>query len=307
MVDSTSFYPSSQSEFNPRPSNTGVMEISSNGHLDYLAVTYPAKFPLKSILPNETHPDYQLTGHGRYGYRRALHNSLGVLVMDEGEERQGVHVVMSGEPLLALREMGITDREMSAHVVGMGGKVARLDVAIDIFGGALRPGDLEAAYLAGEVNTPARSGVRVYGVNVDGPSDTFYLGSRTSERFLRFYAKGVPVMGQQQVYMRLELELKKLRAQGVNAVLAVSDNSRAVINRAIHDYAPWPGNEEWSAVLAGHDVELPKLPRGDSDWQRWMKTQVIPSIVREQAEHPEENILHWVVEQIVAAMEGRDV
>jgi hypothetical protein len=304
-VNHTTYLPIEQiPRVTPNPSNTGVTGIRTFGHLDYLAVTFPANKPFSALLPPEIKPDFELTGRGRYGYRRAYQNTLGALLMADGDERQGMHVVLSGKPMETLRDRGITDRAMCQHILKEGGQVARLDVAIDIHAGKLRPADLERAYLAKEVKTVARSAERHYGINKGEAADTLYLGSRTSDRYLRFYAKeSEGEMGNKAVYMRLELELKKLRAQGVNAVISASDDTRAVINRAIHDYVTWDGSEEFTAVLAGHDVDLPSLPRGDTNWEAWMKTQVIPSMVRMQLTYPETNVTEWFLENFAAQLE----
>lgn len=288
---------------NPRPSNYGGNGVKTYGHLDYLAVTFPHDFPLQKVLPIEIKPSFEEAGRGRYGYRKAYRHKLGVLVMTDGEERQGTHVVMSGEPLGLLREQGLTDRQLCNHILDECGSVTRLDVAIDIHGGELRPADLEVAYLGGQVKTPAQSGVRVYGVNKEGPSDTFYLGSRTSDRYLRFYAKGGPEVDDPEVYMRLELELKKLRAMGANALIATQEDTRAVINAEIGNYVSWPENNEFTGVLVGGNVALPEVPRKQSDWERWIEAQVVPSMVRQQLEHPDKDILQFVVERYATMLE----
>lgn len=297
---------------NPRPSTTGVTDhaggLLSSGHLDYLAVTFPQNTPFDRLLPGGISPNFELTGRGRYGYRTAHRNSIGVQVMADGDARQGVHVILSGEPLEALRQVGITDRQMCWHVLSSGGKVARLDVAIDIYGGRLRPVDLEAAFDGGKLKTPAHQGKRWYGKNVARPDDMFAVGSRLSDRYLRFYLKeSEDEMGKKQQFMRVELEMKKGNATAVNAVLATSEQTRAVINALIADYVSWKDSEEWTAVLAGHDVVLPTLGRRATDWERWMLAQVIPSIVREQHERPNDNVIHWVVEQYIRMLGGPTV
>jgi len=279
----------------PRPSNTGVTEISTFAHIDYLSITYPANTKLNELLPPEIKNDFRSDSKTLYGYRSAYRNTLGVLVLANGPDRQGVHVVAGGAALALIRAQGLTDSYLCEYVAKHSGQASRLDVAIDIFGGTLRPADMELAYKNGGLRTRARAGQRIYGVNTQAVSDTFYLGSRTSDKYLRFYAKE-DIAPSKQTYMRLELELKKERARAMTTILAYNNRTRDVINQAIRDYIEWPTSKEFTDILQGDDINIPLRHRVETDWERWIRTQVVPSMVRQQLDFPERDILQYVVE-----------
>ncbi len=204
--------------------------------------------------------------------------------MTGADERQGQFLVLSGDTLGVLRASGLPDREIIAHVLSAGGKPARVDVAIDLFASSITPADMATAYDQKRLKTPARRGIRTYGIN--DPDDTFYLGSGQSERFFRAYDKGAQLgIKDGEAWLRLELECKRLRARGLAHVLASADNTRQVINRAIGDYVQMPDNDEFSQALSDQSGSLPEQGRKLPNTLRWLIEQVDPAIARYETEH----------------------
>src|SRR5258708_22529468 len=216
----------------------------SHGHLDWLGVTFPVSLRPNGMLPvTQSQADWRVEDRHNKNYPKTLVHETGAILMTGADERQGQFLVLSGDTLGVLRASGLPDREIIAHVLSAGGKPARVDVAIDLFASSITPADMATAYDQKRLKTPARRGIRTYGIN--DPYDTFYLGSGQSERFFRAYDKGAQLgIKDGEAWLRLELECNGLRARGLAHVRASADNTRQVINRASGAYVQSPANRE---------------------------------------------------------------
>lgn len=261
----------------------------SSGHVDWLAVTFPAH-----TQPNHTMPQslraftWVKKGKAANGYLTRMENELGAWLLTNGDERQGIHLVMPGEALSNSRSTGVTDRQLCQYVTENNGTLTRLDVAIDIMEGKLTAGELAKAYAEGCLKTPAKGATHVK--RILEPDETFYLGSRSSERFFRAYNKGAQVGILDMNWLRLELELKKVRANGVAHAIAGEQNTRSVINRAIGDYVTMPGNNEFNSVLSDKSGPMSQEGRKLHSTYKWLMEIVAPAMARYQADHMTEDV-----------------
>lgn len=261
----------------------------SSGHVDWLAVTYPA-----TVSPNGTLPlllsqsPWLKQSRGAHGYRSRLVNEIGASVMLDGDERQGTHLVLSGTALSYARAMGMTDRELCQHVVDNGGKASRLDVAINLYEANLIPSQIADAYVKKAIRTPAHSGVMITDIN--RPGSTFTLGNRLSQRYFRAYDKAAEQHVDHMAWLRLELECKKLWAQSLTAILASEPDTRGVINNAVRGYCDME-NDEYQAALKQQAGELPTEGRKVHKTFAWLMDVVAPAVARYQTEHPDEDVV----------------
>jgi DNA relaxase NicK len=262
----------------------------TSSHLDWLSITFEASTVLHATLPRlaAQFPWKQQAG-AAHGYRSRYTNELGVTVLADGSLQQGTHVVMGGQALSNIRDLGVSDRELCQHVLERGGKVARIDLAINLHGAELTVDDLATALKEKRLKTPARGGKHIKGI--DKPDNGLYIGGRQSERCFRAYDKNAEQhIVDAEAWLRLELECKKARARAVTAAVAQHDNTRTVINKAIGDYVSFPENGEYSAALADNDAIIPQVPRKLTETYRWLLEQVAPAMARYQSEHPDEDI-----------------
>lgn len=261
---------------------------TSNGHLDWLAVTYPVDTPVHHLLPGCI-GELPLHDEGRaiLGYRTRQVNEVGCVILSGGSERQGIHVINGGEALVGIREKEITDWEMATHCRDHYGRPTRLDVAIDLFEGRTKREDLVAMYSAGRVRTHARSAQVTKSLST--PEGTLYLGTRSSMRFFRAYDKGAQ-MNDPRAWLRLELECKKLQAQAMLEALSIQTDTRAVINRAIKQYVEFPDLPEIVEALREDNAVIPRVPRKMTNTLRWLLNQVAPALARYEHEHPDDNV-----------------
>lgn len=204
-----------------------------------------------------------------------------------GEARQGVHLILSGHSLEQMR-FDVPDADIVRHVLDGGGKITRLDVAVNIFDGELSPRQVAAAFETGKVQTPAHSGLLLRGIREQ--NEGFTLGSRTSERYLRCYDKAAEQKLSDCRWLRIELELKKRRANTLASVLARTPNTRSVINRAIEDFFKMPDNRELEEVLRDTAGPFPQENRKMTKTYEWLMNQVAPAMARYALEHPDEDI-----------------
>lgn len=167
---------------------------------------------------------------------------------------------------------------------------SRLDVAWDVHG--VTPAEPHAAFLAGDVVTRIHRGInpetgRMRGQdwrsNADG--DTVYLGSRSSERFVRVYDRRGPTRFEMEWKgQRAVLLWRRLLACGedrwsaeamseLRAFLDFRDRSSGVRP----DFCPlldW-----WQAVTDGADrscATVPRAARTLDDKREWLRSQVAP-------------------------------
>ena len=296
-----------QSAQHPRPSNyggDGNLRLHTTGNLDWVSVTYRDGFPLIEVVPPAVgHTAFIRKSHGRYGYKHLYQNEYGVSVMTGGDPRQGIHMVLTGDTLQTLRKAGVTDRQLCQHIEANKGNVARLDLALDLHNCRLTVDDLAGAHEGGELDTHAKKATQVR--SLGAPDATFYLGSRSSDRFLRAYNKaaqmGVVDMGS---WLRLELETKKLRARALTGAVAAHENTRTVVNAAIGDFMSYPKNEELTKALADNDAGLLPVERKVTDTYRWLIDQVAPAMARYQFENPGEDVLAAFTEAYKLALTG---
>jgi hypothetical protein len=264
------------------------LKVNTSAHLDWLAFTYHAALSMGQLFPFPLarHP-FVLMGPGQHGYVHQWKNDIGALLLTDGVPKQGIHVVMTGETLEALRNEGVSDSALCLHVIGREGKASRLDVALNLLEGKLTFTDLEAEYLAHRAKTQARAASIVK--NLHTPEGTLYIGKRASERFLRAYNKGAQV-GLETSWLRLELETKKRAARGLVIVLATNDDTRAVINSAIRRYVDFPDLPEYAQAVTGPDVTIPAIPRKMTATYRWLLGVCAPALANYHLAHPDESV-----------------
>lgn len=259
--------------------------LRTSGHIDWLAVTFKSGLDLYTLIPPET-LDHRITlkGAGAHGYKNLYQSSAGILYMTDGSDSQGIHMVVTGVGLEEIRLAGAFDRDLIRHILGLNGRLARLDLALDLVDGKMTVVDLAHDYTDGHVKTRATSGTLVKELN--GSADTLYVGSRASERFFRAYNKGAQ-LGVDFAWLRLELECKKVVARHIASTIANHPNERKVINTAIKKFVDFPRQMEFQRAIKGSNVPIPPIPRKDGNTLSWLLETVPPALARFEAENPD--------------------
>lgn len=156
-------------------------------------------------------PTAFVTGKPMMGYEACVQLPDGTMVM-WGEVRMGIHIILSGKSLNALRER-LDTRSIIEAVVIRDAKITRLDIAIDVIEGFSTVGDTVKSMGVGVFPRAKRTR---HIVSENG-GETFYVGSPQSTKMLRIYNKkaeriayGQPV---DYEWVRYEVELKEDSAQ----------------------------------------------------------------------------------------------
>ncbi len=254
--------------------------------IDWLSFTLPHEVPRFQDLPLAGYlATYSLaegvtnwrSDKSRFGYSAAFSPRfcVGPVVYcwpRDGE--QHTHVQWSGSALLSHGRA----LDLLREVVERGDRVTRLDLALDV-----RDGVVHAVYDAfqrGEVSTAARKSVLLR----SDSGDTVYLGSRSSEKFVRVYDKAGQ-MGVQGPWVRIELELKGDAAMGI-ARHIVQEGDQAIPG-TIRSVVDCPTLPWWRRAFEGVPSVwgAPKIAR-TPDRHAWLLKQVAPAIIAMHRENP---------------------
>lgn len=207
----------------------------------------------------------------RHGYTSALEaQTLPGLAVFQNVQRpdMGVHVVYTGR---ALQKSHLN--ELLQLVSGLQASVTRIDIAVDV------PEKIDIETLYGMArNKQWVCKTRTSPKLVRSTGDTMYVGSRTSEKFMRVYDKQAE-SGTEFPWTRIELECKSEFARGI-AKYIIQEGLQDIPN-IIKGFCDFPDNEEWSRVMAcpTPPVSFPKTER-HSDTDTWLLMGVMPTLVR---------------------------
>lgn len=197
-----------------------------------------------------------------------------VMVSRPGD-RMGIHVQLPGQalrllsPAKALRICG----ELAASVT-------RVDIAVDVRG-VSEVSDVYGAMLAKTAVTRAQK----YNMVIGNTGDTVYVGSRTSERFLRVYDKAA----EQKIegnWTRIEMECKGTRAKWVASYL-MREGFQG-IGSLIADYVDCPGVDWYTDALHRVEVDIgaPQAKKV-TDTRAWLMGTVAKTLAKETREDEE--------------------
>jgi len=250
--------------------------------IDYLRFSVPSEIGFPAALPD--HEIFQQTRDGKLTPLHYYNQCVGLLAgrVDWHTERpgQGMLITMSGQDCSYAVTHGVDmlDVVSRAFSPAVGGNIGRLDFACDVFIPA-NVLDIKAAWDVGLLITPAQT-CSVIGSTGRGGKDngsTVYLGSRQSERVIRFYdkAKSEGIEGQ---WVRVELECKGEYAMA----LAKSMVAHGIIpaGKAFMREFVQPENISWlTDALAGDEgLYLAAIPEKETDRKRWYRDQIFPAI-----------------------------
>ena len=234
--------------------------IHTEQAIDWYSMTFPHETLTKDILPKNMIlnmvrikspiPVYELA-------HEVL--PLGIKVL-HGAKRFGLHVIYSGKCLLNCRENGITDKVIWDNMIDNGGKLSRIDFALDILDdNELNVNNIKAAYDNNECQT-ALSGSKFIGSGDE--HETLYLGNMKSKaRKLRIYNKGIE---QRVDYLWVRIEYEKRRQSMVAARSHFRDgNSIASIIKSVVDFPKW---QKWQDAFNAEPAIFKREEKPPPDW-----------------------------------------
>ena len=249
------------------------------------------------------------SGPGRYFYTKRLAQEHIEVLYAGMQPGMGIHVQVSGQGCRALEQAGrVTDwAQFFQEIWNEGGKITRLDVALDDHNGMLDMAQIYAAWLAGHAAAHYRTAQPVMPKvtlgsghdALDRPQTLYFGDPRQGDSGIRIYdkqaeqiAKGQPDPGP---WIRVELVMKD--RQTTAFVNAVKDKGRSLADavagaiRAKLDFKafnPNDGNKrrwatvDWWARFLGTAQDLPLAPKTATrsiteKWQ-WLERQASRSL-----------------------------
>lgn len=248
-------------------------------HLDWLTVTWPGRVDVENLLPGCTGFKLGKAAGGGKFYQDGFQLACGGMCAFSTDETQGTIVVLSGEPLRALRKEGYSDSHLIQMARGAR-NIPRLDYAITLVGGTAKdhsPESAKSAYKRGKIKTRMRLDESYKDEKVPG-GRSVYFGSRTSDQRLYVYDKAAQLGILLEAVTRVELKLKDDYAKGLAAdmekhgVIPAGDSKIKKV---------WNADIKWfQDALEEQQVEIGELPRKTPDFERWLEEVVLPGIAK---------------------------
>jgi len=285
---------------NRPPLNTQPTQIPEQNRIviDWFEFTLPDSFIihdryhcLKSYL-NYEGASFQAAPRGMHGYRSQIIYGKARILLD-GSEGMGIHVILSGE---AIRQIRGNIFKLIDFILYHGGKVSRIDLALDDVTGDLTLLRVKRAVGAGAVTCRSskyrlmQSGVISTG-QVTG--ETFYFGSSQSRTQYRIYDKAAE-QGITGHWVRCEGQYRNENAHQVTQKLVDSGHNLGLIycgllrgflnfltpSKTDSNKSRWSTAKWWLNLL--HNAEKLKLsaPKPVSTLQSktaWFKKQCAPT------------------------------
>lgn len=275
---------------NPRVVTTGV-PISSPPvavSLDWLSATFPytqnagTGESVEHVLSR--FPGLHAVEHVRSaknGYTDACELTAGILQWHETERRMKIRLLLTGDDLRRYREDVGKPVTLLERVFNSGGRMRRIDVAVDIYE-KIDVRSLQLALARQPESCRARNWGRFESGEVGewGDSYTLYLGSAKSERFIRVYDKAKEQQLDPEIgWTRIEYVARKRFAELLAEHIienGLADGARAVVRDYVHPKLTW-----WENALDGPAQEVRPLGRKQTDRYRWLVNDIVPLIEEE--------------------------
>ena len=221
------------------------------------------------------------------GYTAATTDENGVSVnWNDDRPEMGHHAILSGSALRHLVERcGVSPAAILESAVKSSGRIARLDIAIDLVGGQE---DIREIYKILQTTGNRGTAVTWREISQNDGGYTLYVGARTSEKYIRIYDKakeqGIPDL----LWSRFEIETKGKVARACAVSLTRGDNWSGVFYTIARQMLR-PQNSLAYEQFFSKDVVpigLPKIER-KSDRERWIEEQVISAVAKHYIDNPQ--------------------
>jgi DNA relaxase NicK len=221
----------------------------------------------------------------KHGYTSAAASEEGILhYWNDNRPEMGHHVVISGSALhrVSARRC-VAQKALLEQIVNTAGRVSRLDLAKDASDVPLSITTLWAVFCTRGLGGRSH---KVTHMESENGGETIYIGSRSSERFIRIYNKAAEQYLHNRHWTRFEVETKGMVARMVASVLVNTDDWGSVFDGLCRRMADFSGTEfatvffDWNTS----EIGLPKIEK-QSDTEKWIETQVTPAVARFYVEH----------------------
>lgn len=250
--------------------------------IDWLTYTVPMDVGIhNAFLP---HQELSLMGEvlsNHKGYDTTLALTHGNLSFHTCYPQHKICVSFSGAALSRLVARNVPLIDLLGYALELGGKITRLDFALDYFGPS-SPKDLYDAWKQRALRTLAREVTRVQNDKHtkagDTEAHTTYIGSRSSERFLCCYDKAAQTRST-DLWTRLELHSNRSWGQRLgNAMLehGVANAGKQAVRDFVRCDIPW-----FVEATSGPSVYIPPIEEPESHRKDWLLETILPLLCQE--------------------------
>lgn len=250
--------------------------------IDWLRVSFPFSTTPEKMVPKVESMIYQGEVTPLKNYNQG-HDYKGCRIdLNTTNPEQGHLLTMTGNHLRQSRPYRVLDIDILRSVLNIpNAKITRLDLAVDLIDPRANPWEIVNRFKSKEIRTRARQYSIVYGANQEGCTGlTVYLGSRSSQIFLRAYDKGRE-QGADFPWTRLELELKADTARAVGDAImqhGLIEVTKNVIRRFV------TGVDWIDAITNGTKGRLVnQVQRKLTDHEKWIVDIALPCVLKAYA------------------------
>lgn len=225
-------------------------------------------------------------------YKRGYQHPNGFRFYFGNPNSKKAMLIASGEVMQSLRNDRMADAEILDWVLGIGGEISRLDLAVTEFieDELVTVKDVEQWYIKDlvESSLTGGGGKAISSVTRDAQSllETFYIGDigkRGKKGLFRAYDKGVEMGIGSEIVTRIELELKREKAHNVAKRLAESNdiagNFRSHFNVKSRDFERLMDAPAVSIHRGKNQVKEAENEEIARRWD-WLLEQVAPALKR---------------------------
>ena len=267
--------------------------------LDWISFTYKEMTHESEAWLNQyTDTETATPATPRHGYSAASSEKNGILHMWNLErEEMGHHVIINGSCLRDIVEYrGISQQTLLQEILNSGASVTRLDLAKDAKDVYVDYGDIWSDLERGEYKGSAQKTARMQGS--DG-GNTIYVGSRTSDRFMRLYDKAAQTGNADILWSRLEIEYKGMVARAVSTVLARDVHWSSVFNNEVSRMLSLSEQSTFRVFVDSDDcaIGVPKIEK-QVDREKWIDKQVIKAVCQHYIEYPDSDAVKRLIETL---------
>jgi len=246
------------------------------------------------------------TTTAHHGYDTATRNKNGVLCMwHTRREEMGLHVVFSGSALRNIFEQrGVHPQEIIKTATHACASVTRLDLARDAQNEQIDLRAIKTAVEMGENKGNARTWAEMTSAK---KGYTLYVGSRTSEKFIRMYNKGAEQGDINADWQRFEIECKGMIARAAAKAICDKVSIGAVFDDLAMASLELPNCADYGRLFPAYETQfsLPKIEK-HTDTEKWIITQVIPAVEGFFERNPESTVYERLVDMLVRLAQSRE-
>lgn len=267
--------------------NTVSPDVSLTITIDWLAGTFKEfNDAAETFIRTYASADDVQATTPRNGYTYGQRDGYGVLLYwNSNDNRMGQHAVFGGTTLRNLLEhKEISSLALLSAAIDAGMRISRLDLAKDATGQAF---DGEAIYQSLKSRAGGGSTRNVSRIENNMGGQTIYVGSRTSEKFIRIYDKAAETGDFTKQWWRFELETKGEFARLVASALASGEDASSVLDttsqKMVGQFSGGPLDKFTSSSVVPWG--LPKIEK-HTDREKWISDQVISAVARHYIDNP---------------------